>query len=158
MPPEVEQPQETPQPKGSSKKKLLLLLVVFVLMLGGGGAGAYFKFFAPHKDIGENVKEEEIIIKEMETFIVNLSDPGGKRFLKITMKAKLNSQPCLVEFGARNFEMRDICLMVLSGKEVVDIATPEDKINLKQQLVSALNRALRKGQVQDIYFTDFLIQ
>ncbi len=161
MPPQVTEPQneqEQSKPKSSGKKKLLIPLIALVL-LGGGGAGAYFKFFPHSSGNGEaKVEHEQSVIKEMDTLIVNLMDSNEKRYLKVTMKAKLDSKSVEDEFTARNFEMRDIILMILSGKAVEDVAAPEDKIQLKQELVAALNRALKKGRVQDIYFTEFLIQ
>ncbi len=143
-----------------SKKssKTMLIVIIALLLLGGGGAGAYFKFFANSGEGEASVKESEPIVKEMDSFIVNLSDPGGKRFLKVTMRAKLTNQQCMAEFTMRIYEMRDAVLMILAGKEVEDISKPEDRMSLKQELAGAMNKALKRGQVQDIYFTEFLIQ
>jgi len=35
---------------------------------------------------------------------------------------------------------------------------PEDKVALKKQIMETINRALQKGQVLDVYFTEFLVQ
>lgn len=160
MPPQVEEQQneqEQSPPKSSGKKKLLIPLIALVL-LGGGGTGAYLKFFHSSGSSEAKTAPETAVIKDMDTLIVNLADSNEKRYLKVTMKAKLNSKAAEEEFTARNFEMRDIILMILSGKSVDDVATPEDKLQLKQDLITSLNHALKKGQVQDIYFTEFLIQ
>lgn len=157
MPPEDEQQQAPPKPKSSMMK--ILIPVILVLVLAGGGAFAYLKFFKSSGHTEEAPKKPEvIIIHEMDTFIVNLSDPGGKRFLKITMKAKMSNAESNEEFTARNFELRDAVLTVLTSKESDEIITPEDKAALKQQLIACLNKLLHKGQVEDLYFTDFLIQ
>ena len=139
--------------------KIIILAVVLVLV-AGGGAGAYFKFFAnPEKKDAQKVeKEPEAILKEMDTFIVNLSDPGGKRYLKVQMKAKLDTPSAAEEFAARNHELRDGILMILSSKEYEDVAKASDKATLKQELMTAINRSMRKGKVQDLYFMEFLIQ
>ncbi len=153
--------QKEPQKPKSKKKKFFVILILAVVLLGGGGAGAYFVYFKqPPGDETEakSKKEQPQVIQEMETFLVNLADPGGKRFLKVTMKAKLSSNDTLEEFKTRGFELRDVVLTILSSKEVEDVARPEDKLTLKRDIMTMLNRNLRKGQVQDIYFTDFLIQ
>jgi flagellar FliL protein len=62
------------------------------------------------------------------------------------------------ECKLRNFEMRDLILMLLTSKESDEVSRPEDKLVLKKQIIEALNRILRKGQALDVYFTDFLIQ
>lgn len=157
-----EEQKENQAPAKSSKMKILIP-VLALLILAGGGAGAYFKFFANSTKTEEGQKEKEKetaepILKEMDTFIVNLSDPGGKRFLKITMKARLDSQQASNEFTSRIFEFRDAILMILSAKESEEVSKPSDKLTMKQEIITAINRSMKKGQVQDIYFTEFLIQ
>jgi flagellar FliL protein len=152
--------EETKEPvKAKSSMMKWIIIAVIVLALGGGGFFGYMKFFAAH---GEEAAHKEPVvqpvIQDMETFLVNLSDPGGKRYLKVTMKAKLSGPQVAAEFGARVPELRDIILTLLSSKEFADIAQPEDKANLKQELLTQLNKVLKQGQVQDIYFTDFLVQ
>lgn len=158
MPPEAEDQKETQQPK-SSRMKILVVIAAALVLLAGGGAGAYYKFFMVAPSGGETSQNtQEPVIEEMDTFLVNLSDPGGKRFLKATIKVKMNSRQSGAEFRERIFEMRDLILMIFTSKEVEEITRPEDKMSLKQEIMAAINRGLRKGQVQDIYFTEFLIQ
>jgi flagellar FliL protein len=157
MPPKAEEEQQPPKPKSS--KKLILIIVVAVILLGTGGAGAYFKFFRKAETGEQNhPKPDTSVIQDFDTFIVNLADPGGKRFLKLAMKAKLDGPEVQEEFKSRTFEMRDKILMILSGKETEDLGSSDDKVALKQEMLTALNNSLHKGQVQDIYFTEFLIQ
>jgi flagellar FliL protein len=159
MAPEAEEHQKQPK---SSKKLLLIVLPVVVLLLAGGGTAAYFKFFNQSVAAGGHAAEEkkhpEVVMQDMETFLVNLADPGSKRFLKVTMKAKLDSMQLSEEFKSRLFELRDSILMILTSKTSEEVASPEDKLTLKREILTALNKSLHKGQVQDIYFTEFLIQ
>lgn len=161
MPPEAEEQKETSKPKSGSKK-LIILIAIAAVLLAGGGTGAYFLFSkssgGEQGDAPKKEKEHENIVQEMDTFLVNLVDPGGKRFLKVTMKMKLNSPQAQDEFKGRQFEMRDIVLMLLTSKEYEEVSKPEDKITLKKDILTSLNRAMRKGQVVDVYFTDFLVQ
>lgn len=142
----------------SSSKKLILIVALTVLLAGGGGFFAYTKFFKKDSDAHAQAKGPEPVIQELETFLVNLSDPGGKRYLKLTMKARLSGKELQEEFVSRTFEIRDAIIMLLSSKEFQEIAKPEDKATLKQEIIFQLNRLVKKGQVQDIYFTEFLVQ
>src|SRR5512137_2337561 len=90
--------QKEPQKPKSKKKTFFIILILAVVLLGGGGAGAYFVYFkqAPgDENEVKTQKEQPQVIQEMETFLVNLADPGGKRFLKVTIKAKLSSNETL---------------------------------------------------------------
>ncbi|MGA2403221.1 MAG: flagellar basal body-associated FliL family protein [Syntrophobacteraceae bacterium] len=156
MPPEEEQKEVEEKPKS---KKLLIILPLLVVLLGGGAAGAYFKFVrAPDEGTLEKKQEESNVYHEMDTFMVNLADQGGKRFLKATIKIRVSSPQVAEECKLRSFEMRDLVLMLLSSKESEEVIRPEDKLILKKQIMEALNRALRKGQTLDVYFTEFLLQ
>ncbi len=157
MPPEEEQKEVQEKPKS---KKLLIIIPLLLVVLGGGGAGAYFKFVrAPNESTEEKKQiEESAVYYEMETFMVNLADQGGKRFLKATIKLRVSSPNVVEECKSRSFEMRDRVLTLLSSKECEEVMKPEDKQDLKKQIIETLNRMLQKGQALDVYFTEFLIQ
>jgi flagellar FliL protein len=156
MPPEEEQKEVQEKPKS---KKLLIIIPLLVVLLGGGGAGAYFKFVrTPNESTEEKKQIEEAVYYEMDTFMVNLADHGGKRFLKATIKLKVNSPNVVEECKVRNFEIKDLMLTLLTSKESEDIMRAEDKQALKKQIMETLNRMLQKGQALDVYFTEFLIQ
>lgn len=162
MPPEEEKKEEKEKPKS---KKLLIILIVSAVLLGGGGAGgylAYFKFIkAPAEETEANkeaTRHEESAFYEMETFMVNLADPAAKRFLKTTIKLKVTSASVVEECKSRNFEIRDLVLTLLTSKEPGEVISPDDKVNLKKEILTTVNRVLRKGQVLEVYFTDFLVQ
>jgi flagellar FliL protein len=153
----TEESQETEQKKPSSAKKLIILAAL-VLVMGGGAAVGWFKFFKKQPEPEAKQEVAESVMQDMETFLVNLSDPGGKRYLKLQMKAKLSSKQVAAEFVSHNFEIRDRILTLLSSKEFNEISSPEDKATLKQEVIQRVNKLLQQGQVQDIYFTEFLVQ
>uniref|UniRef100_A0A832A2H2 Flagellar protein FliL n=1 Tax=Desulfacinum infernum TaxID=35837 RepID=A0A832A2H2_9BACT len=166
MPPKKKEAEEkVPAAEQTPKKKSpilkILIAVVALGLLGGGGFFAYTKFFAK----GDSPKEAQAtpvaakpVVKNMETFLVNLADPGGERYLKVTMQLSLNSEAASQEIDARMAELRDSVLMLLSSKEYDDISTLSGKLALKKTLMSTINRLLKQGTVQDIYFTEFLVQ
>jgi flagellar protein FliL len=143
--------------KKSSLVKIIILVVV-IAALGGGGFFAYLKFF---KDPTKESKEpavEQSVTQEMGTYLVNLSDPGGKRYLKITMQFELTNARVSQELAKRSVEVRDKIIMLLSSKEYEDIGNPTGKMTLKKELMTQLNKTLQEGQVKEIYFTEFLVQ
>ncbi len=156
MPPEEEQKEVQEKPRS---KKILIIIPLLLVLLGGGGAGAYFKFArAPAVSAEEKKHVEGPVYFEMDTLIVNLADPGGKRFLKATIKLRMSSPSVVEECKSRNYQMRDLVLTLLSSKECEEVMSPEDKLVLKKQIMETLNRMLQKGQALDVYFTEFLVQ
>lgn len=159
------------EPKKGSPLKLIIILVVALAVLGGGGFFAYTKFFKAHPpaEAAEEGHEkqgaatakaqsEKPVIYDWEPLMVNLADPGGKRYLKLNMKVELTNEKALEELKTRSFQLKDAMLMLLSGKEFDDISTSSGKQALKQETIAQVNKILKQGQVKEIYFTDFIVQ
>jgi flagellar protein FliL len=157
-----EDAEATEQPKPVKKKKLPLIkmaiLIVLLALLGGGGYLGYAKFLKPPPEEPKQPEIEQSVAQEMGTFLVNLSDPGGKRYLKVSLQLELNNQQVSQELNKRSVEVRDAILMILSSKEYNDIGNAMGKMVLKRELITRLNKMLRDGQVKEIYFTEFLVQ
>jgi flagellar protein FliL len=89
-------------------------------------------------------------------FVVNLSDPNARRYLKVVLDVEMTSNPELLE--ANMPKVRDSLLLLLSSKTSQDLATLEGKITLRKEIVDRLNQALGQSKVARVYFTDFVIQ
>ncbi|MEJ5347471.1 MAG: flagellar basal body-associated FliL family protein [Desulfosoma sp.] len=159
-------PATDEQPKKKSPILKILILVIGLAVLGGGGFFAYKKFFAA-SDAPETTEAKPAeakasvakpVVKNLDTFLVNLADPGGERYLKVTMQLSLSNEAVSQEIDNRIGELRDSVLLLLSSKEYDDISSLSGKLALKKTLMTNLNRALKQGTVQDIYFTEFLVQ
>jgi flagellar protein FliL len=148
---------EVVEEKKKSSLVKIIILVAILAALGGGGFFAYLKFFKHSADPKEPVAEQPVT-QEMGTYLVNLSDPGGKRYLKVTMQFELTGAKVSQELARRSVEVRDKIIMLLSSKEYEDIGNPTGKVTLKKELMAQLNKTLQDGQVKEIYFTEFLVQ
>ena len=94
----------------------------------------------------------------LESFIVNLSDQGGKRYLRITMGLELGDSKFAEELTKRLPQIRDSILMTLPSRKVEELQTTEGKNLLRTDIISKLNELLGKEIVKKIYFTEFVIQ
>jgi flagellar FliL protein len=144
--------------KKKSSLVKIIILVVAVAALGGGGFFAYLKFFKKAPDSSKQPVVEPAVMQEMGTFLVNLADPGGKRYLKVTIQFELSNAKVGTELARRTVEVRDKIIMLLSSKEYEEIGNPTGKMTLKKELINQMNRFLQDGQVKEIYFSEFLVQ
>lgn len=156
------------EPKKGGKLKLIVLALVVLAILGGGGFAAW-KFFLqpPEKPVeGEgnttaDPSEPQIIPAQMvtlEPFVVNLSDPMGRRYLKITMDVEMADVASVAELNAVMPRVKDTLLLLLSSKSFADISTLDQKLELKNDIVDRLNQIVGKAKVRNVYFTEFVIQ
>ncbi len=95
---------------------------------------------------------------KMEPFLVNLADPGQLRYLKITLHVESNQEKISEEYEKRVPQIRDAILIILSGKCYKDIMNSEGKTVLREEIKGKLNQLLTSFKVQNIYFTEFVVQ
>ncbi|MEZ4639885.1 MAG: flagellar basal body-associated FliL family protein [Caldilineaceae bacterium] len=115
------------------------------------------------------------ILYNLEQRIVNLADPGGYRFLRVSIVLEfLPSSPDFYTFSGEKLtaaedEFRleidrqkplidNVVTDVLTSKMFDEIFTVEGKIALREQLREQINLQLRNRYVQRVLITDFVIQ
>jgi flagellar FliL protein len=97
-------------------------------------------------------------IHPLDTFIVNLADEGGARYLRVTMNLELKDEDAVGLVEERLPLVRNGVLMLVPAKKYADISTVEGKDVLREELVAKLNSFLKPDSVTNIYFTEFVIQ
>lgn len=147
-----------------SNKIVALLVCVLLMFMGLMGAGFYFmwsKMATLEKAPAVQHGEEDILtgpIYKLDTFIVNLADPGGNRFLRVTMDLELRNQNVAETIEKSLSQIRNGILMVLPTKTIEDLSSIDGKKQLRDEIIDKLNDFLRRGSVTNIYFTEFVIQ
>ena len=94
----------------------------------------------------------------LDTFIVNLADKGGSRYLRLTIEMELKDSSVSEELEKRLPQIKDCILMTVPTKKVEDIQSIEGKNRLRDELLMGLNGLLKNGGITKIYFTEFVIQ
>jgi flagellar protein FliL len=152
-----------------SKKAIIILssvALVFMALVGGGFFMMWTKIVSlmPPEEVAEEIPEEEapmITVGEMfplDTFVVNLADDGGKRYLRATMQLELAPEEHTETLELRLPQIRDVVLTILPTKEFKDIRTVEGKSTLRTEILDRLNEMLNGEIIANIYFTEFVIQ
>ena len=147
------------------------LLVLLSVAIGGGLFMMWSKVSALDQVVNPpNQEESQEAIKEeseepkigpvipLNSFIANLADPGGNRFLRATMKLELENDEFTKEMEKRLPQIRDCILMILPTRAYQDIQTVEGKIALRTEIIAKLNAVLKKEAITNIYFTEFVTQ
>jgi len=163
-------PEKAEKKKGG-KLKLIIIALVVLGVLGGGGFAAW-KFFLQPKAAGETAEnataegaeehkaeaEQGGQLVTLDSFVVNLSDPMGRRYLKTTLDVEVANAAVAAELTAAMPKVKDTLLLLLSSKSFADISSMDKKIELKNDIVSRLNQIIGKNKVRNVYFTEFVVQ
>jgi flagellar protein FliL len=161
--------KEEDKDKAKEKKsavKPILIIVVFVSLLGGGffawKTGVVAKLIGTpgsETKTAERQKSQEMgPVYNMETFLVNLNEPQGKRYLKAKVTLELDTEKVQVELERRLPQIRDAILTMLSSKAYSDINDLTGKYQLRAELISMINSYLKTGKIGNVYFTEFIVQ
>jgi len=154
-----------------SKKAIIIIIIIAVFFMGLFGAGFFIlwsKLSAaiPAAETTEVEEGEEAEVEEeikplypMETFIVNLADRGGKRYLRVTMQLEMDSEEVKDEIDRRLPHLRNSILMILPSKSYQDVDTAQGKIALRDEIIVNLNTVLnQEAAVTNLFFTEFVVQ
>jgi len=93
----------------------------------------------------------------IEELTVNIADTRGNRFVRAGVYFEA-APPVLEELEANRARMVDTLGQVLSSKTLDDLTSPSIRGNLRQELLGIINPTLKEGRVDNIYFTDLLVQ
>ncbi|MFP4070712.1 MAG: flagellar basal body-associated protein FliL [Desulfovibrionales bacterium] len=156
-----EEQQQEPKKRGLFK---WIVITVVLLLLAAGGYFGYATFIATGEENatdsgGENVTEPlQSRTVSLQPFVVNLADPLGRRYLKVSMDLELADEKSMQEATRAMPKIKDSLLLLLSSKSYSNLAKMEDKLRLKQEIVERVGHIIGQGKVVDIYFTEFVIQ
>lgn len=92
--------------------------------------------------------------------MLNLADPEGKAYLRVGIDLGLKGPPKNKEEvgGTPVALVRDTILGRLSLAQPDELLTAEGKTKLKASLLQALQQRAPELGVEEVYFTEFLIQ
>jgi len=169
MAPEVREEKEAAGGKtGKEKKKrspLLLILLIGIpfLLLGGLAVFHFFLGGLPFLSSGEEEVAEVVEARPrhtyaMQEFQVNLADEGTRRFLRTTIDLAYNEKALTKEIETRQSELRSHIISILRSKYVSDLGEPGGMQALEQDLLQKLNSLLEAGEIEAIYYKEFIFQ
>lgn len=168
---EIEKQDQEAQPESSKKPpiKLVIILLAVVVLAGGGFTGWTMIKESPDEPAqSEGAPAEKAPDKapelmmgsmfQLDPFVVNLSDPGGKRYLKAKIELEYIGEGVQTELTVRLPQLRDAILLHLSSKLLDEIQSVDGKVELRNALIKRINQVLTSGNVKNLYFTQFVIQ
>lgn len=174
------------KPEGKKKSKLMLIIIAAVV-LGGGGFGA-FKFLGGSdtsaaasgavdahgkpiansepvtgesqdgsKPVAPGDKRKRMVVVR-EPAVVNLRQSNGTRYLKVRMGFEFSDDAVADEMREMDTQISDYINERLSVCDIAQMDNIAGRNKMKRELLTGINELLKKGAVERIYFTEFVIQ
>jgi flagellar protein FliL len=93
-----------------------------------------------------------------EAFTVNLADTSGSHFAKVDVEIEIDDDFVREELIRLRPRIRDFIVVILSSKTYDQIASVDGRDFLREEIRNKINGYLTKGQIRNVYFTQFIIQ
>lgn len=154
------------KPKKKGGKGGMIVMAVGALALAGGGAAGGF-FFAGKASANAEPKKAEKKPAQVKYFEIdkgftsNLREP--ERYVEISVGVSTKTEEGLGEsLKANDIAIRSTVLGLLADQSADEISTLAGKQALQGRLKLAINQTLKgktgKAGIDDVYFTNFIVQ
>jgi flagellar FliL protein len=154
---------QAPPPKKKGRSKLLMIGLPLIVLLAGGGAGWwYFMQPAAAAEGGEAEAKEESRpgLVSFEPFVVNLADPGGRKFLRVAVQLLVPDESVAAELEEDELEIsrvRSAILELLTTRSSAEINNVEGRAALKKAIAETAHE-VGHLEVRDVLFKEFVVQ
>jgi flagellar basal body-associated protein FliL len=148
--------------EGEKKKPNKLVVIIIILtavILLGIVAVIFMATGIKLSDVTDRfVKHEEYIV-QMDSFVVNLNSEGRTtNYLKTQVSLMYTDKKKGSLLEEKTSQIRDVVITDLMGYSPNQLLAQDGLEKVKAQLKKQINQALEEEVVEEVYFTDFLIQ
>lgn len=95
---------------------------------------------------------------EFENVVVNLAGTMGTRYLKTAFLVTGSDKGLRAAFENNRPKLVDVTINVLSSLSLSDLEEAGAKNLIREKLIESYNQALGKKLVEQVYFSDFVVQ
>jgi flagellar basal body-associated protein FliL len=147
---------QTARPAIPSKRLGGVFWILAIIVVAGGGVLWITQRSTPPSSPAPAGQAKSTL--HLETFVINLADLQQRSYLRVGIDLGLNHEIGRGEQAPAVAPARDVILSVLAQASVEELLTTKGKASLKQSVLSALQERLPGLGVEEVYFTEFLIQ
>jgi flagellar basal body-associated protein FliL len=142
------------QEEHSGRRRIVFSVLVVALTAAGAWFWSKGRVEPAPQGVGIQVKSTF----HLETFVLNLAGPDQRSYLRVGIDLGLGRELGKGDRAAPVAQVRDTILSVLAQSRVDDLLDEKGKTRLKADLLHALQERLPGLAVEEVYFTEFLIQ
>lgn len=171
----VTDPEESVEPEKKGKMGLILGLVVALLL---PAAGAGFLVYSRYEQVAEAADAisrifssepagpqaaepeplEYGVFSELDALTVNPAGSNGRNFLQVKLGLEAQEEATFEELTSKEPVVRDAVLKILSSYSVEQLGRLEARDSLRTEIRSSINGILDEGEIQRLYFTQYVLQ
>jgi flagellar FliL protein len=90
-------------------------------------------------------------------FTANLAGPASASYVKVSVNFELSDETDEEEMKQRKPQFRDKIISLLNSKKSADLQSADGRNYLKEEIKTVANTFIKKGKVEGVYFSAFVI-
>ncbi len=90
-------------------------------------------------------------------FTANLAGPASSSYVKVTVNFEISADADEEEMKQRKPQFRDKIISLLNSKKPSDLQSSEGRNYLKEEIKTVANTFVKKGKVEGVYFSAFVV-
>ncbi len=107
---------------------------------------------------GEEGKPVGPNLVDLESFLVNLDEPGVNRYLKVNLQVETRRKSDAGKLEDYKVQLRDEILTYMSSLNLDQTQGIVNKEIIRGNIRNRINRLLKSDVIKGVYFTEFVIQ
>jgi len=106
-----------------------------------------------------SAKDKKPLVTSIQNIITNLADPGGRRYVKLSVDFDFDNDTTAREFEEKyQAKVKDAILTLLWSKTSEDLSGIEGMQTFKMEIQSRVNQIMGQGKVKNVFITERVIQ
>ncbi|AWZ48205.1 flagellar basal body protein FliL [Clostridiaceae bacterium 14S0207] len=143
----------------------IIIIILLVLLLLGGAIFAGFMYANSKNPISKNINTnfrnnfiKDLVICPLDENTINLADKDAKRYIKVKVSLGYEKNAKLAaELEKDKDKVTDCVISVIRCKKADDLNAAHEE-DVKKTIKDKVNQILINGQIEQVYFSEILIQ
>lgn len=153
---------------GAAVAAVIIIGLAILLLMGkdgkSGSAKVEVKSGTTSKGDGnvesnkQNTDKIASVIYSLQPFVVKIYDGQELRNLSINIELEMASPTIKPELDANLEPIRNAVVVLLCIKTIQEMSEVKGKNQLREEILTTINKIISPGKINKIYFKDFIIQ
>lgn len=143
---------------GMKGKILMFVGIAFLVIVIAAGTSLGLLWYMSQDSAPEEGEEQTMgPTYQIGDFTVNLSGSGGYQYLQTNIVVEVSDEDVINELDSRSPQVQDAILTTLRSQSMEQIQEPGAN-QIKQELANNINEVIQHGEIENVWFTQFVVQ
>lgn len=112
----------------------------------------------PAEEVAVEMPEMGVLVGLEDIICSLVSESKKPRYLRININLEVKDALVAEVVSSRLPQLRDMVIMACSDKTPADLATPQGKKGLRDEIYRKIDEKMPEGTLMNVYFSDLVVQ